>query len=120
MVDVVVDGTGGHQAGPVAEVGEPAAQHRVEPVAHLGPRVVIAWNQQLADFGREPADALLGRARVQVPPTSLAVVVRSERVTASRVCLRARALRISNLCTRIVASGSMRCGRAMGVRCRHV
>ena len=80
VVDVVVDGAICHQARAVAEVRRPAPQNRVELVADLGPRLLVARDQKLADLGLEPPDAFLGRARAQIPMTILAMVIWSERV----------------------------------------
>ena len=71
FVDVIVDGPVGHQACSVAEVSGPPPQHCVEPVTDLGPRIMVAPNQKLIDLCREPPDTFLGRARAQIPTTSL-------------------------------------------------
>jgi hypothetical protein len=46
-VDVIVDGSVGHQACSVAEVGGPPPQHCVEPVTDLGPRIMVARRRWL-------------------------------------------------------------------------
>src|SRR5262245_29371680 len=67
LADVEVDAAECRSARPVAEVVRPAAQTLVQLVAHLGPRSVVAWHQQLADLRLEPLHALLGWARAPIP-----------------------------------------------------
>src|SRR4051794_38010669 len=80
VVDVIVDRPVGREARAVAEVRGPTADQAVQAIAHLGPRSRVAGSQEVADLGREPAHALLRRARPEVPVAILAVAVRAERV----------------------------------------
>src|SRR4051794_14654080 len=81
IIDVVVDRPIGRHSRAVAEVGRPAEQKPVQPVAHLGPRFLVAGHQDVADLRLDPLYALLGRARAQVPMAVLPVALRTERVT---------------------------------------
>src|SRR3954462_9953627 len=71
----------GRHSRAVAEIGRPAEQKPVQPVAHLGPWFLVAGHQDVADLRLDPLYALLGRARAQVPMAVLPVALRTERVT---------------------------------------
>src|ERR1700683_1909572 len=102
VVDVIVDGAICHQARAVAEVRRPAAQYGVELVADVGPRLLVARDQEFADLGLEPPYALLGRARAQIPMTILAVVTWSERVAKE---VEVRFAGIPQLCLPLLETG---------------
>src|SRR5262245_17695593 len=80
FVDVVVDGPVRRQPGAVTEVCTPASQQAIKLSAHVSPGIQVAGHQDVADLGLEPQDALLRRARAQIPVAILSVVVRAEAV----------------------------------------
>src|SRR5579864_2355389 len=67
LIDVSVNAAECRPSRPVAEVVRPTGQRSVQRVAYFGPRIVVAGHQQVADLRLEPLQALLGRARAQVP-----------------------------------------------------
>jgi hypothetical protein len=81
VVDVVVDCPICDQACTIAEVCAPSSQQAVQSVAHLRPRRLVPWNQDLADLLFEPLYALLRRTCSQIPMTILPISVRPESVT---------------------------------------
>ena len=66
IVDIRIDRPLRHQPGPIAEVGGPAEQQAVQLASNLGPRTLVAGDQEIADLPLEPRDALLGRTRSEV------------------------------------------------------
>ena len=59
VIDVVVNCLVGPLARAVVEVGVPASQQTVQLTAHLGPRRLISWNQDLANLVLEALHTLL-------------------------------------------------------------
>ena len=80
FVDVIVDRAVCGQSGAVAEVSGPTAQQAVQPISHFRPCSYVARHQQIADLGLEPENALLRRARPEIPMAVLAIAVRAERI----------------------------------------
>ena len=64
----------------ITEVGRPAAQQVVQPVAHFGPWPHIAWHQHFVDLRLHPLDTFLGWTCTQVPVAVPLVAMRTERV----------------------------------------
>src|SRR5262249_1817700 len=65
--DVVIYRPIGPCPGPVAEVVRPALQNAVEPVAHLGPRVRVARDQDIVHLLPDSRHTLRGWTGLPIP-----------------------------------------------------
>src|SRR5580658_9284937 len=78
--DVMVDSLVGLGPCPVTEVGSPAAQDRVELVAHFGPGLYVAGRQDFVDPLLHTLDTFLGWTCAQVSFAVPLVTVRAKRI----------------------------------------
>src|SRR5260370_17553598 len=81
VVDVIVDRAVRRHPGAMAEVCRPTAQEAVQPISHLRPCSHVAGHHKAADFGLQPENALLRRARPEIPVALLSIPVPAPRVT---------------------------------------